>query len=289
MASSKNDNNESFVKYGGIVPLDSISEVVKVLKNRKVGVFEKVDGGNCQVSVSNFQIRLGTRAKFLKGKKTIERVPWFGRFVDWAHSNHSLYALPGNRIVFGEWLGNHSIEYNPEFIDKFFVIDVFDRDSRKFIPYEEARKEIISLGVEGVNFLDVLKFGRLSFKDFDLMLNKERSGYYSGPREGLVIKDYHSDPQEFWKILHPDFAEKREGVFGGLNVDYLTSFRFMKAFHRLLDRGKSSVTLTGLVDEVRRDIRKERGFNYTREKVIESYKTLSASEEMDKIRKFFGR
>ena len=150
------------------------------------------------------------------------------------------------------------------------------------------------------------------------LLFEEKSDYYDGVKEGLVIKDYDSDPQKFWKILHPDFDEKKKIAFGeshrdnpgrecsfrnydnleenlpnenrkDFDYDYLTKTRFIKAANRLLDTGKSKLSYSDLIDEVKRDIRKERHLNYPARDVTDALNCLIKQGKLNKIKNFLKK
>lgn len=254
-AADKDNPKGRFIKYGRISALDRLEEVGS-LRERDVEIFEKADGGNCQVRRAGWQLMAGSKANFLTGKRKIEARPWFSHLVGWMHSNHSLYNLPEDLVVFGEWMGNHTISYPPAFVDRFFVIDVLDIGTRRFLEYIEGRRKLQSLGVEGVSFFNMLFSGRVDQRTVRRLL-EEKSDFYDGPKEGLVIKDYRSDPQIFFKVYHPEFAETIVGADG--KCDYLTPARYRKCVYVCLERGRREIAHEDIVEEVRTNVRQERG------------------------------
>lgn len=298
---SNDGNSPELVKYDSIAHIDEALDLGPILRDSQVEVFEKVDGGNCQVSCHNYQLYPGSRANFLRGP-VIGRRRWFRNFVDWSYANASLYDLPPNLILFGEWTEDHVIDYDPEFAAKFFMIDLFDREQRRFVPYVEAVDLLGKLGVGKVNFLEPLARGDVSEAVvWDLL--DQPSLYYPGPKEGLVLKAYDTDPQKLWKILHPDFEEKRarklgpsgkgaktglpSGIFHANQMPkYLTPMRIMKAAHRLLDEGRASITRDELVAEVRRDVKEERGLDYKPETVRRGFDAYKRDGKLKPVAKY---
>lgn len=289
--------NPEFIKYESIAHIDQVADLSGFLSSRDVSVFEKLDGGNCQISNINYNLFPANRSNFLQGP-IIRRRKWFNDFVKWCYSNYSLFNLTPDLIVFGEWTAEHTIEYNPQSANKFFMIDLFDKKHGTFFDYRKAVEVMQSLNVSGVNFLNILAEGNVSSEDIRKLLIDEPSNYYPGPKEGLVIKDYGR--QKFIKILHPDFEEKRVEKLGESRknkdskrklekllekygedtidlyngelakdriYDYLTPARCMKAGFRLLDEGKGKINYTDLAREITRDIEKERGI-YLDESVV---------------------
>lgn len=210
-----------FVKYGKIEEVN-FRDLGSILRDKELEVFEKLDGGNCQIRKINGQLYAGSKANYLKGS-VVSRREWFSRLVNWMHSNVDLYNLPEDTIIFGEWGGHHTISYDPEFVDDFHVIDVYDMSSKKFWEYKEGISLLRDYSIHSPKEFQVLKEGKLRKRDLVSLL-RQPSFYYDGLKEGLVLKDYEN--QEFFKLLRPEFSEKRDKAFG--QVDYLTEARFIK-------------------------------------------------------------
>ncbi|MCX6747000.1 MAG: hypothetical protein NTU63_02595 [Candidatus Pacearchaeota archaeon] len=194
-------DNPHFVKYRRIPHLD---EVPCILDNL-VEVYEKVDGGNVQIRKINGRILSGSRAHFLTREKFFSQ-EWFKDFNKWALGNYSFYNLLEDLVIYGEWTSKHTLEYKPEFTNKFFMIDLFDLGSKRFIPYEKAREILKDMEIENLIYLEVLFKGKTDFNELTKMI--EGSKYRYGNKEGLVIKNYNL--QEFAKLWTS--SVKRKGV-----------------------------------------------------------------------------
>ena len=193
------NNYPSFVKYRKIPHL---AEALDLLDN-KIEVYEKLDGGNTQIRKYKGRVLCGNRSGFLKNPKYFTQ-DWFKSFQDWALSNYSFYNLPENLIVYGEWLAKHTLDYYPQFTDNFFLIDVFDLDSKRFIPYENAVELLNDLNVKKVNFLEILAAGRFNFEDLEELICGSK--YRNGDKEGIVIKNYPL--QRFAKLWASSVKQK---------------------------------------------------------------------------------
>jgi len=248
-------SRKKFIKYPSIPAVD-VGELESLVKGKNVQVFEKLDGGNCQVRNFEDRVEVGSRANFLRGKWASKF--WFPKLLKWRYSNQTLSSLPEDIICFGEWLGNHTIQYPSENVDKFYLIDVYDLNSKEFIEYGLAREFVEFCGVEGIEFLKPVFNGDFSKRDAEKLLLQEPSSYYEGHKEGLIIKDYESDPQAFYKLLHPDFSEERKSWFG-VKVDPLNTVRIDKNLLRLLEEGKGYRSEGVVVDSIREDILRETG------------------------------
>lgn len=277
-----------FVKYESICEIDEF-KLGNKLPRGDLRVFEKVDGGNCQVRCDEWQLLPGSRSSYLKGSRVDNR-EWFQRFTRWIYSNASLYALPSHLVVFGEWSGNHTLTYSEEYTDKFFLTDMFDIETRRFKDYEQAVDLLKNLGVEQILSLPVLARGRnLSFEDLNALL-EQPSDFREGPREGLVIKNYGSNPQLFLKTYHPDFAESRRLKDG--TMDYLTSMRFRKAILRLVDENQG-LQLQGLssdsvLAEVASDVLRESGVSYSHDVIARRWGAVLKTGKLNDLTRYLS-
>lgn len=246
--------DKKFIKYGKLKALPHADDVRR-FADHHFQVFEKIDGGNCQVRMIGTELVGGSKANYLKGT-VLNKVDWFKKFNRWIRSNPSLYNLNGDTVLFGEWAGNHTIEYSPENADAFFLIDIFDMERRAFLDYDSAKERVQALNLEGIRCIPTLHRGKV---DPDLVerLLAEPSDLYSGPKEGLVLKDYATGLR--LKVYHPDFAEVIHSRGG--KREYLTPTRFRKnIFHKIEENNASRlVTHADLVYAVRDDILHEEG------------------------------
>lgn len=251
-------NLPEFVKYdrtlngGTFLSLEDPSRLGKSL-HEEVYIFEKGDGGNCQVRVQDWQILPGSKANYLKGVE-IGRHPWFKKFLEWVYSNSTLYKLPSNLIMFGEWLGNHTIKYDPLNVDCFYVLDVLDLNEGRFVQYDLAEKLLQDNGIEDLRFFPIQAKGRVTVSEVERILF-EPSNFYPGEKEGIVVKNYRS-PQTFFRIYHPEHSERVEA--GKKNL--LTPSRVSRAVHRIMDQKVSNMaSFNEVVEEVIRDVMRDGG------------------------------
>src|SRR3989304_4590449 len=177
-----------FVKYPRIKALGSSSQPIPLDLKTIVSVFEKIDGGNCQIRNRNWQLLPGCKANYLTNMNK-ENFEWFEKLLKWTYSNNSLYNLPEDIVVFGEWTGNHTIRYGPAFSDRFAMIDVLDLNSKRFVEYSDAVKFLQEKKIEGVHILEPLITDEIGAINIEKLV-MEPSSYYDGPREGIVIKSY---------------------------------------------------------------------------------------------------
>lgn len=267
-----------FQKYPGIKEFSDFESLEKALEGRKdIQVFEKVDGGNCQVRRTDLDLLGGSRANFLKGKKVIESAPWFTNFLGWMYSNPNLRQLPENKIIYGEWSGNHTIDYK-ENDNQFYLIDVLNMENGRFLEFGEGVDFVKSLELDNIRFAPRLFKGKLR-KGLVKELLDSRSALYRGMKEGLVIKDYQNQQQEFYKILNSVFAEKRKDLWN--EEDPFTYHRMVKALLRLKDRGED-YSKQALVEDLAKDIKKEIKRTFTQDYVRKKIEHIITEADIER-------
>ncbi len=253
-----------FVKYPKIPYLDEN----KNLLAREVYIFEKIDGSLSQVRRTEKGIIGGSKANYISG--STKRPSWATKFLKWMHSNKSLYNLPSGLIIYGEWLDPVTLEYEKEFIDHFYFIDlafVNENEEPVFYDYEEAIDYLYSWNIDGITILP--RIGKKFINENEIRrIVIECPSYLrsakldddnrllKGEMEGIVIKNYKI--QEFAKCLHPNYSELREQE-KILEERYITQTRVQKAKRRLNDSGNQNFSLEDLVNEIVEDIKEESG------------------------------
>ena len=245
-----------FVKYPEIPHL---MEVPEILDEDCLEIYEKLDGGNCQVRNYSGRIFTGSRANFLNREEYF-RFPWPKTFNKWAKSNHSFYNLPENLIVFGEFMAFHTLRYKPEFTDRFFLTDVYDLSPQRFIPYDVVRSGLEKdLGIEDILFLEALAKGGANMPKIKELVMGE-SQYSDYGREGVVIKDYHH--QNFAKLWRTSVNRTKEGLIEEINKTILslqnttppivTGHLSLMVYEELKRSGRKEISLAEISETIKR-------------------------------------
>jgi ATP-dependent RNA circularization protein (DNA/RNA ligase family) len=218
---------EKFVKYPRIAHLD---ESLDILDN-PVQVFEKMDGGNSQIRKMKGRVRCGTRAHYLDDKNFNKL--WFPTFYAMTMKNHSWYNLPEDMIVFAEWLAPHTLDYTADARNKAFVLDVYDTNENRFMPYEEGRKRLEDSGIEDIQFLTPIISGKTNLRELEEQVLERDSDYRDNKKkmEGVVVKDY--DNQKFAKLW-------RRTVLGKVGKISLDDLR--RAMFNMVEEGQKETT-----------------------------------------------
>ncbi len=208
-------NNEApeFIKYPKIGYLEETPDIL----DNEVEAYEKLDGGNVQVRTWQGRILCGNRTKFITERSHPHY--WFPEFYRWAQRNISLLNLDENFVLFGEWMSPHTLEYDSEFQNSFFLHDIFDTDTGLFLPYAQNACDIAEYyGLNGIHIHDPVLRGRVSLAELEREAAK-KSPYGAKKREGLVVKDYGIEdgkqvrPQRMAKLVNPEFKDMNYAAF----------------------------------------------------------------------------
>ncbi len=193
------------MKYPNIHELGELTEQEKELLFGSAYVFEKLDGGNVQVHVKDDgTITHGLRSGHLEGA----RAPWAERFKKWYWTNREPIQKLSPGIYFGEFLAPHTIQYKPEFVDSFFLIDVYigDENSGGFLDYVNAL-ETSRAARDLMSPAPLLHRGTITQELIEELVNGRSKHSIGGEREGVVIKSYPA--QLFAKAKHPKFLSNQ--------------------------------------------------------------------------------
>ena len=71
-------------------------------------------------------------------------------------------------------------------MDRFYLIDVFDTNSRKFFPYEDSVDLLTKKNIGDIEFLTPLFKGKIELDALNELV-KKKSDYRDGNMEGIVI------------------------------------------------------------------------------------------------------
>jgi hypothetical protein len=149
---------------------------------------------------------------------------------DWLKSNDTtvtlmkLFNTKGHWRLYGEWLVAHSLKtYRADAWRKFYVFDVLDDDTEKFVPYDEYQPVLADCGLDYIPILALVDNPTIEV----LQGLVERNTYLiedgKGAGEGLVVKRYDFVNQygrTVWgKIVRNEFKEKNLVAFGPVKLD----------------------------------------------------------------------
>ena len=221
-------------------------------------IYEKMDGGNVSIRKDGTRIVPWSRGGPLGRSEKY----YFNAFRQSVFEllAPEIYKLPENLIPFGEFPhpGYGHIPYDTPYLNKFFLIGVYDTDAQVFLRPADSQQRLADIDVlRKIKVAPLLRRGSINQKKADELV--QHSGLYSGPREGIVLHHYdpaHPHGVKMSKYYHPDFRERdynKEGI-----EQFTTLRRFIKAGQGLLAAGEE-ITLEGVLEAATRDIMGEMG------------------------------
>lgn len=208
-----------FIKYMHLERFGS--DEVDGIEVGKTLVFPKLDGTNAQVWLNDDgSIGCGSRNRVLSVDADN------AGFMSWAieQGNIKQYlATHPNHTLYGEWLVPHSLKtYRDDAWRRFYVFDVFDHASGKFIPYDDYKDGIDRHGIDFVTPIAVVKNG--SFDKYLQCLDRNTFAIKDGEGigEGVVIKNYDFENKYgrvVWaKIVTTAFKEMHVAAMGAAEI-----------------------------------------------------------------------
>lgn len=209
-----------FKKYQHIVKL-GCDEVDGIL-NGTVYLFYKIDGTNSQIFLKDDGATLGFGSRNREVSPADDNAAFATTFEDEDHKNEYnerlriLQAHP-NYIIYGEWLVPHTLKtYAVDAWKKFYVFDVLDTATGKYLTYEEY--ETLFSGCSDVSIIPLLAKLENPTAD-DIKAKLQDTGHFlcvSGLGEGIVIKNYefiNKYGRRNWaKRLTEDFLSTKHGT-----------------------------------------------------------------------------
>lgn len=180
----------------------------------------KIDGTNGVIYLSDDLSKL----KFGSRKRELSKEEDNANFLNNITSNKELYndlfnylSIHPNYIIYGEWLVPHTIKrYNENAWNKFYVFDIFDTLSLKYINYDIYSLELDNY--KNINYIPLIaKLENPIQEDIKALLDK--TGTYlikDGLGEGIVIKNYefiNKYGRTTWaKVLTEDFKNTKSHI-----------------------------------------------------------------------------
>lgn len=185
-------------------------------------IMPKIDGTNGSVWVTkDFKLCCASRFRVLELGDDNQG------FCYWVDQNRDMFvryfALHPTHILYGEWLVPHTLKaYRKEAWKNFYVFDVYDTETEKYIHYNDYSHVLDSVGI---TYIPVLSYG-VDLSENQIIRQLEDNTYLledgrvqEGVRgEGVVVKNYdfvNRFGHVVWgKIVRQEFKEKhrRENV-----------------------------------------------------------------------------
>lgn len=184
----------------------------------KCHIFPKIDGTNASVwRAAGDRMGCGSRNRQLSVDDDN------AGFMNWAVKQDNLHAFINaypDLVLYGEWLVPHSLKtYRDDAWRKFYVFDVFNRDTGFFVHYDDYSAMLALAGIEFIPCTLVA-----TNPDYELLskardLNTFLLQEGKGAGEGIVIKQYgwqNRFGRTTWaKLITNTFKEEHVKEMGG--------------------------------------------------------------------------
>ena len=217
-----------------------------------IQITEKIDGANCSVryNTETQQLDAFSRKTELNYSNTNRGFWNFSQTLD-----ASKFAKYPNYIFFGEWLVRHSIAYDSEKYNHWYVYDVYDAQWENYLPQTTVKDLCDELGLE---YVHVLYDGK--FQGWDHVRTFLHAPGYGDSQEGVVVKRQgllNSDDVEspanpsYIKIVNQEFTETKahtpkevdqqkevaRATAQEVMSQVVTEARVRKEIHKMVDEG----------------------------------------------------
>ena len=204
---------------------------VEGIGNGLVYIFPKLDGANGSVWVEDtpasdrsaaptgLQVCAGSRN--LELSEGVDNAGFYAYVQE--HSGMYLQYLGDHpsRILYGEWLVPHTIkDYEPWAWRRFYVFDVYDTVSGRYLAYDEYADDLDAVGIDVIPPLYTIENPSLSEDQLNTFLTTNFYLMKEGCLgEGVVIKNYgwtnRYGRQTWAKVVRTAFKENSRAVNKG--------------------------------------------------------------------------
>jgi len=236
------------IKYQHIERVGN-DEVDGILVGR-VHIQPKIDGANGQVGI-NGNLYCASRNQVLSESTTNQG------FWNHVQDNAAIYLAylqeHPTHILYGEWLVPHSLKtYRASAWRKFYVFDVYNTLTEKYLPYEDYAPALEACGIEVIPVLAVVhnptEEKLLQYVQANTYLIEDGKGC----GEGIVLKNYafaNRYGRTTWaKLVRNEFKEEHRRAFGSPEVvmvstelriaeQYVTAGRLEKVKAKMQEAG----------------------------------------------------
>lgn len=170
-----------------------------------ISITEKCDGSNASIRYDNETNSLiaFSRKQMLSYDKTLRG---FWNYVQ--NLDIKPFKDFPSYYVFGEWNGGNKIKYNPEYVNKWLVYDIYDANTERWMNQDVVKAWCKNYGFE---YVHELYYG--PFISWEHCRSFSHTPAYGDRIEGIIVKNQFklNDPDTrfpfYLKIVNDDFKE----------------------------------------------------------------------------------
>lgn len=227
-------------KYMDIVRLGHKSTVGVLEEGDYIIVQEKLDGANASFKKDNDKIRVFSRNTELDESNNLRG------FYQWVQENVNIDDLTDGFIYFGEWLVKHKLDYGINGGQQFYLFDVYNDETAKYLSFGAVAVQATFLNVQLVPI-----FYAGIYKGFDHLKQFAGKSVLGDQGEGVVVKNVsyqdRNGRQMFVKLVSDAFREVQsqkapkdpnfQSEESLMISQVLTKQRVEKLLYKLIDEG----------------------------------------------------
>lgn len=219
------------------------------LKGDIISITEKIDGANASV----FYDQQLNKLRCFSSRNELDFSNQLRGFYSYVQElDCSIFAKYPKYIFFGEWLVSHTVIYDEEYYNKWYLFSVYDVSSQKWLDQKFVKK---FAGDYGFCYPHELYYGE--FVDWNHCISFSDQPSYGMQQEGIVIKNQtaleenrgphvlkyvNANFREIQKQNHkkkiedPNKLKERTEAKEYIRM-IVTEARVMKCYHKLVDDG----------------------------------------------------
>lgn len=176
-----------FTKYPHLEK--SGSKEVEGLLDGEVFIFPKIDGTNASVWFTPEGLKAGSRNRELSLDN--DNAGFYNAIIKDENVANYLAANPSHTL-YGEWLVPHTLKtYEEDAWRKFYIFDVLDRDTGKFLPFDQYVDKLDGYNLNVIRPIAIVR----NPTENTLLKSLERNTFLiqdgKGMGEGVVAKNYN--------------------------------------------------------------------------------------------------
>ncbi len=212
-----------------------------------ISITEKIDGANASATYDDGIVKAFSHKKELTTANTLRG---FYEYV--LGLNTHIFSDNPQYIVFGEWLVKHTVQYNVENYNKWYVYSLWNKVDEKWETPDIVKAFCLKYDLEYVHELYYGEF--ISWEHIRSFMNKP---FYGDRQEGVVVRNVTKMVQEdnrlpfILKVVNNDFKEtmrsKEQRVVDPQKV--AEKEKATKLMQSIVTRARVEKLLNKLVDE----------------------------------------
>jgi len=212
---------------------------------------EKIDWCNTSIRTINWDLQMWSRTQIIfRWWEKLKEFRWFQEHILQNKWVLDYLAKNPNHTIYWEWLVRHTIQYPLEYYNRFYLFDILDRDTNKFLD----TKTVDSIATE--YWIDKPQLF------FEWFTNKEEALKYVWqnirwvPWEWVVVKWEFKN--KYWdcvyaKIIHDQFKEENSILFANhskFDIEmkfvclYITPERVKKIVNKIEQNENKKISIT---------------------------------------------